>query len=484
MSGIVDAEQRMPTEPVVVVGAGPAGLAAAYELSKRQERVLCLEADRIVGGISRTVEYRGFRFDIGGHRFYTKYDVVRDLWHEVLGDELLVRPRLSRIYYHNRFFHYPIRLLDSLIGLGPWEAVLIAASYLRARVLPRRPEQTFEDWVSNRFGYRLYHHFFKAYTEKVWGVPCSEIRAEWAAQRIKGLTLTSAVINAIAKPQKARVKSLIEQFEYPRLGPGQMYGRMAELVRGMGNDVLLEHRVLSVVHQGPRVTEVVVQGPEGTIVYPAQHVISSMPISELIKTLSPAPPAHVLSAARQLRYRSLLTVNLLLDRAERLPDTWIYVHDPRVQVGRIQFFRNWSPFMTPDDGQSSRGLEYFCSEGDALWTADDASLVELGKRELQELELGEPGDVFDAFVVRMPKCYPVYDAHYAENLQTIQTYLRGFENLQPVGRCGLFKYNNSDHSILTALLAVENLFGADHDLWSVNADDEYLEEEGRSGSGY
>jgi protoporphyrinogen oxidase len=467
---------------VIVIGAGPAGLAAAYELSKRRQEVVCLEADSIVGGISRTVEYRGFRFDIGGHRFYTKYQVVRDLWHEVMGDDLLVRPRLSRIYYRNRFFHYPIRLFNSLVGLGPLEAALIPLSYLKAKVRPRLPEETFEDWVANRFGYRLYHHFFKAYTEKVWGIPCSEIRAEWAAQRIKGLSLTSAVMNAVVKPRHSRVKSLIEQFEYPRLGPGQMYECMADRVRQMGNRVLLGHRVTQLVHNGPRVTALVVQTREGEKTYPANQVISSMPLSELVKSLFPPPPPSVLGAARQLRYRSLLTVNLLLDQEERLPDTWIYVHDPRVRVGRVQFFSNWSPFMVPNPAQSSRGLEYFCSEGDELWTADNASLIELGKKELHELRLGDPGDVFDAFVIRMPKCYPVYDARYGENLETIRAYLAGFENLQPVGRCGLFKYNNSDHSMLTALLAVENLFGADHDLWAVNADDEYLEEGQRARS--
>lgn len=462
--------------PIVVIGAGPAGLAAAYDLSKRHQPTVCLEADTLVGGISRTVEYKDFRFDIGGHRFFTKYQVVRDLWHELLGDELLLRPRLSRIYYRNRFFYYPIRPFNALAGLGPWEAVLIALSYSKAQLRPRRPEESLEDWVSNRFGYRLYRHFFKTYTEKVWGIPCTEIRAEWAAQRIKGLSLTSALRNAFFKSRGPRVKSLIEQFEYPRLGPGQMYERMVERVREMGNQVLLQHRASRLAHEGQRVTKVIAHTPQGERKYPASHVISSMPITELVKSLSPLPPTAVLSAADSLKYRAILTINLLLNREEHLPDTWIYIHDPQVQIGRVQLFRNWSPWMVPTQTQSSRGLEYFCSEGDELWTADDEALIEKGKEEIGYLQLCRPEDAFDAFVIRMPKCYPVYDTHYRKHLDTVRAYLAQFDNLHLVGRAGLFKYNNSDHSILTALLVVENLFGADHDVWAIDADDEYLEE--------
>jgi protoporphyrinogen oxidase len=467
------------TAPIVVIGAGPAGLAAAYDLSKRRQAAVCLEADTLVGGISRTVEYRGFRFDVGGHRFFTKYQTVRDLWHELLGDELLVRSRLSRIYYRNRFFYYPIRPLDALAGLGPVEAVRIALSYLNAQLRPRRPEASLEDWVANRFGYRLYRHFFKSYTEKVWGIPCTEIRAEWAAQRIKGLSLMSALRNALFKSRGLHVKSLIEQFEYPRLGPGQMYERMVDRVREMGNQVLLQHRVARVMHKDGRITQVVAHTPQGEKDFAASHVISSMPITDLVKSLSPPPPSAVLAAADSLTYRGILTVNLLLNREEHLPDTWIYIHDPAVQVGRVQLFKNWSPWLVPDETQSSRGLEYFCTEGDELWTSDDAALVEKGKQEIDHLRLCQPEDVFDAFVIRVPKCYPVYDAHYRQHLDVIRAHLARFDNLHLVGRTGLFKYNNSDHSILTALLAVENLYGAKHDVWAIDADDEYLEEDSR-----
>ncbi|RLC78501.1 MAG: FAD-dependent oxidoreductase, partial [Chloroflexi bacterium] len=349
-------------------------------------------------------------------------------------------------------------------------------SYLKAQLRPHNPEESFEDWVSNRFGYRLYQHFFKTYTEKVWGIPCSDIRAEWAAQRIKGLSLISTVMNALFKSRGLQVKSLIEEFQYPRLGPGQMYERMMERVQEMGNRVLLRHRVIRLLHDGSRVRRVVARTPHGEQEFPANHVISSMPITGLVKSLSPAAPAAVLSAAGQLEYRALLTVNLLLNVEEHLPDTWIYVHDPQVRVGRVQVFNNWSPYMIPDPKRSSRGLEYFCTAGDDLWNMDDAALIEMGKREMRHLQLCDPRDVFDAFVIRMPGCYPIYDAHYREHVEKIRAYLSRFDNLHPVGRAGLFKYNNSDHSMLTAFLTVDNILGAHHDVWAVNADDEYLEE--------
>jgi len=439
----VSRRSKVSQSPIVVIGAGPAGLAAAYELSKRRQDVVCLEADIQVGGISRTVEYRGFRFDIGGHRSFTKYDVVDDLWHEVMGHEMLIRPRLSRIYYRNRFFYYPIHPLDTLKGLGPQEALLIGLSYLKAQLAPSQPEETFEDWVANRFGYRLYEHFFKSYTEKVWGIPCTEIRADWADQRIKGLSLISTLRNALLKPRNSEVKSLIEEFEYPRLGPGQMYERMAERVRQMDNQVLLQHTVTRLLRDGGRITEVIVQTPQGERTYPARDVISSMPITDLIRSMSPPAPPAVLAAAAQLKYRALLTVNLLLNHEEYLPDTWIYIHDPSVKVGRVQFFKNWSPDMIPTPHQSSRGLEYFCTEGDALWTAADDALIALGKKEMEHLQLCDTGEIFDAFVVRMPKCYPVYDGHYKACMKTIRSYLvTQFDNLHPVGRDGLFKHNN------------------------------------------
>jgi len=425
----------MSDHNVVIIGCGPAGLAAGYELEKRGQNAICLERDNIVGGISRTTERNGFRFDIGGHRFFTKIARVDELWHEVLTSDFLRRPRLSRIYYNHKFFNYPLKLANALLGLGLINSVGILASFVASKIHPFPQEDTFEQWVSNRFGKRLFQIFFKTYTEKVWGIPCNQIGAEWAAQRIKGLSLGSAVKTALFGDKQKKIKTLIQEFDYPRFGPG-------------GNSKTIE----------------------GT------DFLSSMPVNELAMAIVPRAEDSVLDAAGKLSYRSLLTVNLMMNRKESFPDTWIYIHSPRVKVGRVQCFKNWSPFMVPDENTSSLGLEYFCTEGDDVWESCDEELIELAKREIKELGLAEPSSVFDAFVARMPKTYPVYQAGYREHLRVIKNYLAGFENLQCIGRNGMFKYNNMDHSILSALLAVENIFGADNDLWSVNVEEEYHEQ--------
>ncbi len=460
---------------VVVIGGGPAGVAATYDLSKRKIPVVCLEADKMVGGISRTIEYKGFRFDVGGHRFFSKIHAVNDLWQEVLEDDFLRRPRLSRIYYNGKFFYYPLQPVNALLGLSLLCSAQILASYVRSALVPPPEEKTFEQWVTNRFGSKLYSIFFKTYTEKVWGIPCSQIRAEWAAQRIRGLSLWTAVTSALFKRKKV-IKTLINEFHYPRLGPGQMYETMARKAGQLGGEVLLRHRVSEIHHDKGRITGVRVSAVDGQTVEEGTDFISTMPITELVLNLRPEPPNEVVQAAKALKYRSLLTINLLINSPENLPDTWIYVHDPSVRMGRIQCFANWSPFMVPDSGHSSRGLEYFCWEGDEFWSKPDDELVGLGKTELARLGLVDPDAVFDGFVVRMPKCYPVYDESYESHLEKIRTYLIRFSNLHLCGRYGLFKYNNMDHSMLTALLSVENILGANHDVWSINADDEYHEE--------
>ncbi len=459
---------------IIVIGGGPSGLTAAYTFCKKNVPVVCYEADSLVGGISRTVNYKGYRFDIGGHRFFTKIPEVNALWEEILGDDFLLRPRLSRIYYNKTFFDYPLKAKNSLFGLGLLNSFLIGMSYIKSSLFPVKPEETFEQWVSNRFGARLYKIFFKTYTEKVWGIPCTEIRAEWAAQRIQGLSLLSAVLSALFKPKKV-IKSLIEEFRYPRLGPGQMYEAMAERITDIGGNVALEHRVTKVYHDKKRIISVLVESSKGKGEHKGTDFISTMPITQLILSLRPKPPEEVITAAKSLRYRALLTVNLLLDQPQLLPDTWIYIHDASVKMGRIQFFANWSPDMVPDKQHSSVGLEYFCWEGDELWTMENDDLLALGIAELDNLGLVPKNKVLDGFVIRMPKCYPVYDKNYKKNIAIIRSYLTGFANLQLCGRYGLFKYNNMDHSILTALYAVENVFGAEHDVWSVNADDEYHE---------
>ncbi len=459
---------------IAVIGAGPAGLAATRELARRGVPVTCYEADCVVGGISRTILYNGFRFDVGGHRFFSKYPEINQLWREVLGDEFLKRPRLSRIYYNGKLFHYPLRPGNALAGLGIVTATAVFFSYLRSCLFPYRREDNFEQWVSNRFGRRLYEIFFKTYTEKVWGMPCSEIQAEWAAQRIKGLSLAAAVKNALLPGKQSGIKTLISEFYYPRYGPGQMYEAMAAQAEAMGAVIRFRSRVGRLYHEKDRIAGIGLAGEEGRL--PVSHCIATMPLPELVLRLSPAAPAAVIAAARGLRFRSLVTVNLMLRAPQQLPDTWIYVHDPRVRIGRLQFFANWSPWMVPDDRHSSVGIEYFCQEKDAFWSRSDAELIDFAVRELKSLELVDTERVFDGFVVRMAKCYPVYDGDYHRHVETIRHYLGGFANLQLCGRYGLFKYNNMDHSILTGLLAADNVLGADHDLWQINADDEYLEE--------
>ena len=464
----------------VVIGAGPAGLTAARELARQGRPVVVLEQARIVGGLARTESYKGFHFDMGGHRFFTKVDEVQKIWQEVLGPDFRRRPRLSRIYYDGRFFHYPLRPLNALAGLGLWRALLVVLSYLRWQLFPYEEERTFEQWVTNRFGRRLFLTFFKTYTEKVWGIPCSELRAEWAAQRIKDLSLRSAVVAMFIKPGKT-IKTLIEEFEYPRLGPGMMWRAAADEVRRLGGAVRLEAEVTAVRRTGRRVDSVVLTGPQGEEVVSGDQFLSSMPVTQLVLRLEPPAPDAVREAARRLTYRDFLTVCLIVDRPDPFPDNWIYVHSPEVKVGRIQNFRSWSPDMVPDPAKASLGLEYFCSEGDALWTLPDEALIRLGKEELERIGLARASEISDGCVFRVPKAYPVYDADYREHLDTVRAFVDGLENLQTIGRNGLHRYNNQDHAMLTGLLAVRNLeSGVRHDLWSVNTEPEYHEEVGVS----
>jgi protoporphyrinogen oxidase len=476
----------------VVIGAGPGGLAAAWELSGLGHDAVVFEQDAIVGGISRTVEYRGYRFDIGGHRFFSKVSRVREMWDELLGDDFLVRDRLSRIYYGGRFFHYPLRPTSALLSLGPIEAARVGLSYVAARLAPIRDERTFEDWVVNRFGRRLYEIFFKTYTEKVWGMPCTEISAEWASQRIKNLDLKAAIKSALLGSRSADgqiITTLIDRFHYPRFGPGMMWERCRDRLAERGVETHLQHRVTRVRHANGRVVGVTVTdsgpiddgsddpsatGPEREIA--ADHVITSMPLASLIRVLDPPPPPEVLAAARRLRYRDFLTVGLIVERADVFPDTWIYVHAPEVKLGRIQNFKNWSPEMVPEPGRTSLGLEYFVQRGDELWTLDDKALIELGARECEALGLVRRDEVVDGTVIRMPRAYPVYDDGYQAAMPILREYLRGFSNLHVVGRNGQHRYNNQDHSMLAGMLAARNVAGESHDVWAVNVEEEYHEE--------
>ncbi|KGB80927.1 FAD-dependent oxidoreductase [Rhodovulum sp. NI22] len=468
--------------PVVVIGGGPAGLTAAYELQKRSSnhRPIVFEASDMVGGIARTESHNGYRFDIGGHRFFTKVQEVEDMWHEVMGDDFITVPRQSRIYYKEKFFDYPLKLFNALINIGPYEAARIVVSYIKWQVRPYRDEQSFEEWVINRFGGRLYMHFFRSYTEKVWGIPPTEIRADWAAQRIKNLSLFKAVWNALSGANDTA--SLIEEFQYPRLGPGMMWEKVRDDVRKKGGDVVMQSEVVGVNLDGNRVTSIDVKhwtddgAPATTETVEAEHFINSMAIKDLIHAFNPPPPPEVIAAAERLKYRDFLIVTLVLDHADPFPDNWIYIHSPKVKVGRIQNFRAWSPEMLPNPDTASIGMEYFCQKGDGLWNMSDEELRALASKELEELALAKASDVIDAAIIRQPKAYPVYDGEYKEALDTIEAWLRTLENFQTVGRNGLHRYNNQDHSMLSAMLAARNVLGEEHDVWNVNVERSYHEE--------
>jgi protoporphyrinogen oxidase len=472
----------MQHSPVVIIGAGPAGLTTAYILSKAGIPSMVLEKDQTVGGLARTVNYKGYYFDIGGHRFFTKVESVEKIWKEVLAENLLRRNRLSRIYYNKKFFYYPLRPLNALLGLGIWNSILIFFSYLTAQLFPSKEEETFEQWVSNRFGKRLFRIFFKTYTEKVWGISCKKISADWAGQRVKGLSLITALKNAILKNQSSQedkkkvIKTLIDEFDYPKLGPGMMWQKMVEILHQNGSQVCLGKEVEGIRWAGNKVEALEVKQNGQIELITGTDFISSMPIREALQKFKPEVPKEVLDAANDLKYRDFLTVALIINKPMIFPDTWIYIHDPEVKVGRIQNFKNWSPFMVPDINRTCLGLEYFCFEGDDLWNMPDDELIELGKKELESLSLVNRRDVEDGTVVRMPKAYPVYDSTYRKSLDMVRQFLTRFDNFQLVGRNGMHKYNNQDHSMLTAMLSAENILGARYDLWAVNVDQEYHEE--------
>ena len=460
-----------------VLGAGPAGLTAAYVLANRGVSATVFEADGVVGGIAKTVEFSGYRFDLGGHRFFTKLRPVERLWEEMLGEELLTRPRLSRIYYQGKYLAYPLQAKDVIARLGVRESVFCALSYLWTRLKPKRPEVSFEDWVTTRFGRRLYDAFFRSYTEKVWGIPGSDIRAEWAAQRIKNFSLAKALLTILGL-RRAHVTTLIEEFRYPRLGPGQMWERFRERVEERGIPVRLNHRVVGIRHDGDgHVESVLVRrngGPDEEV--QVESVLSSLPLSTLVLSLDPPPPPEVFVAAQRLRYRELCLVALVIDEHEPFPDNWIYLHDPDTRAGRVQNFGAWSESMVVP-GTTCLGVEYFCFEGDEIWEMPDEEAVRLATHELTRIGLIDPAKVVDGVKVRVPRAYPMYDTDYSLAVDTLREYLSGFDNLVTFGRNGLHRYNNQDHSMWTAILATLNLLdGSEHDVWSVNTEAEYHEE--------
>jgi len=469
-------------EEVVIIGGGPAGLTAAWELARLDHlSARVFEKDDIVGGIARTDVYKGYRFDIGGHRFFTKVTLVEEIWDEILGDEMLVRPRMSRIFYNGIFFDYPLKPLNALGGLGLIESARVGLSFVKAQVFPIRDEQSFDQWVTNRFGRRLFEIFFETYTEKVWGIPCTEIGADWAAQRIKNLDLVQAVKAALLGQRTSDkgevITTLIEQFKYPRLGPGQMWESCRDQLAERGIPTEMGTEVVRLEREGQSILAAVVREGDGERRVPGSHFISSMPIKQLVHAMDPPAPAEVQAAADNLKYRDFLTVVLIVKNPDLFPDNWIYIHSPDVRLGRIQNFKNWSPEMVPDPATSALGLEYFVNVGDDLWTMDDDALVALGTRECAHLGLVNAEQVFDGCVVRMPKAYPVYDRDYQSTLATLRAWLDPIDNLQLIGRNGQHRYNNQDHSMLTAVYAARNIAAnGSYELWSVNVEEEYHEE--------
>jgi protoporphyrinogen oxidase len=459
-------------KPIVVMGAGPAGLTAAWQLINAGHNVIVWEVDpSYVGGISRTVQAEGYRIDVGGHRFFSKSTDVNAFWRKILADEFVEGELLSRIYYKGKFLNYPFEPTGAFRSLGFFETMKIRASALKARMNPIKPETTFAQWVINRFGQRLFDTFFKPYTEKVWGISCDELSADWAAFQLDGLSLVGAFEENKATPQKRPPI----RFVYPRLGPGQMWEVAANKFLEKGGAIFLDRKVQTIHWDESGVTHITGTNAAGDFFQQeGSHFLSSIPLQELMLSLDPPPPKDVAEAARALRYRDGITVCLIVNREKVFPDTWIYVQDPSVKVTRVQNYKNWSAAMVPDPTLTSLGMEYFCFAGDNLWNATDFDLAQLAIREAVQIGLVEESEVKDAFVVRTPKACPIYDQKYQERLNVIKEWVSLFANLQPLGRNGLHHYNNQDHSMMTSMLAVKNIQGGNFDCWKVNSEAAYV----------
>jgi protoporphyrinogen oxidase len=465
-------------ERVHIIGAGPAGMACAYTLAKSGYPAVVIEGEKDVGGLCQTIEFSGYLFDIGGHRFLSKSDLINAIWQEALGGDLLKVRRLSRIFYRKRFFDYPLSFLNTFWNLGPFESFRCIASYGFCRLAKPGNDRTFEGWIINRFGKRLYEIFFDTYTRKVWAVPCKDISADWAVQRIRGLSLRVAIKKALLGARSRGPKTLAEEFLYPQKGPGQFYARLEESLSNMGTQFLFEKRAIRVNHKKGKVTSIGLMDNSSSAEeeIPVDYLFSSMPLTDLIRALDPLPPENIRLAAARLRFRSFLVVNVILDRETLFPDQWIYVHSPDVKLGRIQNYKNWSPFMTANPKRTSLGLEYFCTEGDELWEMNDVDLIDFALGELEKIGIVSRKHLINGFVVRRKNVYPVYSLDYQSSLDIIREYMSRFNNLQTMGRAGLFRYDNSDQAMLSGIGAAKNYLNKSaYNLWSQGPQQEYLE---------
>lgn len=464
---------------VVIIGAGPAGMGCAYTLTKAGQLSLVIEKENEPGGLCRTLNFDGYLFDIGGHRFISKSGEVNRLWHEIMGDDLLRVKRLSRIYYRKKYFRYPLSFFDTILNLGLIESFLCFTSYLEYKTIRHNHySDTFEAWIINNFGRRLYDIFFKPYSEKVWAMACKDLSSDWARQRIKGLSLRVAIKNMFFKNNHLTPKTLSEEFFYPKRGPGEFYRRIKDSILLQGTEFLFDTTVVKINHDGRRITSLEIKiGRHGEKKdLPADYVFSSIPLPMFISLLNPAPPKEVTVAAQELKFRSLIVVNIILDKAQVFPDQWLYIHSPEVKIGRIQNYKNWSPKMVADPEKTSLGLEYFCAEGDSLWEMNNVDLINHAVKELEKIGLVSRRHLIDGFVVRCPNVYPVYSIDYIKNLDIVRNYLTGFDNFQTIGRGGLFRYDNSDHALLTGIYAAKVSLGQGNcNVWDIAPDKAYLE---------
>ena len=470
---------------IIVIGAGPAGLSATYELVRSDKKVLVLEENiNEVGGLCRNAKYNNFIIDIGGHRFFSKNKEIENMWTEIMGEEILVRKRFSRIFYDKNFYDYPLDIANVIKNLGFFTSFICFLDFLYIKLFPIKNELSFEDWVINHFGNRLYNMFFKTYTEKAWGVKCSELSADFAAQRIRYPSLLNAALNSIKSlknSDKKKLKILMEEFYYPKLGPGQIWERVKELIIQRGGNVLMGRKVIEIKSLDDRVVEVSTSDKAGFIeTFRADHFISSMPLRSLMNIIKPEIPKEISNLAKNLHYRDFITVFLIVNSVDLFQDNWIYIHDPSVKLGRIQNYKNWSPYLVPNESQTSLGLEYFCFEGDSMWTMEDSSLIKLGIDELEKINLAKKEDIAGGCVIRVPKAYPIYSKNYREQIAAIKNFLKkNYSNLQIIGRNGMHKYINIDHAMMAGILASKNIIAGDYgkyNIWEINEDAEYLEE--------